>query len=138
MVHNHVKSAKHQDGKKRLGTKEKCEQDITKALKASDKVTHPVGETLPQDQRLYRVKVVTAFLQAAIPLNKLESLQDLLEENGFHSSDRRHMSDIVPLIFFSRAGTDKRGVKWQGSIDDFLWHNSPWQGDGYCCPVYQL
>jgi len=65
VVHNHVKSAKHQARKKRLSTKEKCEQDIAKALKvlkASDEVTHPVGETLPQDQRIYRVKVVTAFL----------------------------------------------------------------------------
>jgi len=78
VVHNHVKSAKHQARKKRLGTKEKCEQDIAKALKASDEVTHPVGETLPQDQRVYRVKVVTAFLRAAIPLNKVESLRDLL------------------------------------------------------------
>jgi len=78
VVHNHVKFAKHQARKKRLGTKEKCEQDIVKALKASDEVTHPVGETLPQDQRVYRVKVVTAFLRAAIPLNKVESLRDLL------------------------------------------------------------
>ena len=50
VVHNHVKSAKHRAGKKRLGIKEKCEQDIAKDLKASDEVTHPVGETLPQDQ----------------------------------------------------------------------------------------
>ena len=49
VVHNHVKSAKHQARKKRLGTKAKCEQDNAKALKASDEVTHPIGETLPQD-----------------------------------------------------------------------------------------
>ena len=42
------------------------------------------------------MRVVTTFLQAAIPLNKVDNLRDLLEENGFHLSDRRHMSDIVP------------------------------------------
>ena len=62
VINNHVKSAKHLAGKKRLGSKDKTEHDIVEALKASDQVTHPVGETLPQDERVYRVKVVTAFL----------------------------------------------------------------------------
>ena len=82
VINNHIKSAKHDAGKKRLGAK-KNEFDIAEALKSSDQVTHLVGETLTQEQRIYRVKVVTAFLRAAIPLNKVESLRDLLEENGF-------------------------------------------------------
>ena len=72
VINNHIKSAKHDAGK-----------NIAEALKSSDPVTHLVGETLTQEQRIYRVKVVTAFLRAAIPLNKVESLRDLLEENGF-------------------------------------------------------
>ncbi len=99
VINNHIKSAKHLAGKERLKSKEKSEQDIAESLKASDQVSHPVGETLPQDQRVYRVKVVTAFLRAAIPLFKLDSLRELLEENGYRLSDRRHMTDIVPLIF---------------------------------------
>ena len=98
VVHNHVKSAKHQAGKKRLAAKEVHDIDIAEALKASDEVAHQVGETLPQDQRVYRVKVVTAFLQAAVPLNKLEHFRELLEEHAFCLSDRRHMSDIIPFV----------------------------------------
>ena len=82
VINNPIKSAKHDAGKKRLGAK-KNEFDIAEALKSSDQVTHLVGETLTQEQRIYRVKVVTAFLRAAIPLNKVESLTYLLEENGF-------------------------------------------------------
>ena len=76
VINNHIKSAKHEAGKKRLGSKEKTKLDIAEALKASDKLIHPVGETLPQEQRVYRVKVVTAFLRAAIPLNKIDGLRD--------------------------------------------------------------
>ena len=47
---------------------------------------------------MYRVKVVMAFLRAGVPLNKIESFRELLEENTFHLSDRRHMSDIIPFI----------------------------------------
>ena len=38
-----VKYAMHHTGKKRLGTKERAECDITEASKASDEVAHPVG-----------------------------------------------------------------------------------------------
>ena len=98
VVNNHLKPAKHQAGKQRLAAKEKSECDIAEALAASDKESHPVGETLPQDQRVYRVKVVMAFLRAGVPLNKIESFRELLEENAFRLSDRRHMSDIIPFI----------------------------------------
>ena len=98
MIKNHIKSAKHAAGKERLVSKEKTEHDITEALKVSDQHDHTVGETLPEDQLVYRVKVVTAFLRAAIPLNKIDNLRDLLEENGHRLSDRRCMSDIVAFI----------------------------------------
>ena len=33
--------------------------------------THQKGETLPEQQQVYRIKVVTTFLRAGVPLNKL-------------------------------------------------------------------
>ena len=98
VINNHLKSTKHQAGKERLAKKEKAESDIAEALVSSDKELHPVGETLPQDQRVYRIKVVMAFLRAGVPLSKLTSFRELLEENGFRLSDRRHMSDVIPFI----------------------------------------
>ena len=47
---------------------------------------------------MYRIKVVMAFLRAGVPLNKLESFRELLEENAFRFTDRRHMSDIIPFV----------------------------------------
>ena len=58
------------------------------------------GETLPDKQQIYHVKVVTAFLREAIPLTKLDGFRDLLEENAYCLTDRQHtcMFDLVPFI----------------------------------------
>ena len=98
VIANHVLSAKHKTGKAKLGSKEAKERDIALALKQADEQCHPVGETLPIEQRVYRVKVVRTFLRAAVPLNKLATFRELLEEGGFRLTDRRHMSDLVPFI----------------------------------------
>ena len=79
-----------------MGSEEKTELDIAAALKVSDELTHPVKETLPQEQWVYQVKVMTAFLRAAIPLNKVKNLRDLLE-NGFCLNDQRHNIQTLSL-----------------------------------------
>ena len=63
--------------------KEAREKDIAVALAKHNEEQHLRGETLPEQQQVYRVKVVTAFLRADVPLSKLDSFRDLLEENGF-------------------------------------------------------
>ena len=94
----HCRSEKHTRGKIKLATKEKREQDIVKALGAYDKEIHPVGESLPTDQRVFRVKVVSTFLKAGVPLNKIDTFRDLLEEGGYRLAGRHPMSDLIPFI----------------------------------------
>ena len=53
IIQLHIKSEKHIRRKRKLVTNEKREQDIAKALGAYDKEEHPVGETLPIDQRIF-------------------------------------------------------------------------------------
>ena len=69
--------------------------DIVKALQKYDKRVNPVGQTLPQEQRLYRIKVVMTFLKAGIPLNKLDIFRDLLEEKATRLTDTY---DLIPFI----------------------------------------
>ena len=47
---------------------------------------------------MYRLKVVKTFLRAAVPLSKVDAFRDLLEENSFCLTDRRHMCDPIPFI----------------------------------------
>lgn len=98
VIANHVKSSKHKAGKARLEKKEARESDIASALRAHNEAVHLRGETLPEQQQVFRVKVVTCFLRAAIPLNKVDTFRDLLEETAFRLTDRRHMADYVPFI----------------------------------------
>ncbi len=42
--------------------------------------------------------VVTALLRAGIPLSKLDSFRDIIEENAYRLTDRRHMIGLVPFI----------------------------------------
>ena len=61
MVSAHLQSAKLKSGKRRLAEKQKQEMDIAEALQACDPDLHTKGETLPQDQRVYHVKVIRTF-----------------------------------------------------------------------------
>ncbi len=64
VINLHIKSEKHSQGKACLQSMNKREQDIAMALQKYDEEVHPVGETLPAQQRVYRVKVVSSFLKA--------------------------------------------------------------------------
>lgn len=110
-VKNHLSSKKHQEGKKKIEKKEAREQDIVQALQRYNKDCHPRGETLPESQQLFRVKVVRAFLQAGVPLAKIDHFRDLLEENGYRLSDRRHMLDFVPFILREEESQIKMAIE---------------------------
>lgn len=98
-IHNHVRSAKHVKGKEKLAKKEAREMNIADALQKHNEEVHLKGETLPDGQKVFRVKVVKCFLRAGVPLNKLDCFRDLLEEGAFRLSDRRFLSDLIPFIF---------------------------------------
>ena len=56
-----------------------------------------VGETLYSDCQTHRTKVVTAFLMPVIPLNKLDCLRELLEENSACLAGCRTLCDQLPF-----------------------------------------
>ena len=96
-IRNHVQSVKHK-GVKKMELKEARQKDIADVLKRHNEATHARGETLPDNQQIYRIKVATCFLRAGVLISKIVHFRDLLEENAFRVSDRRHMSDLIPFI----------------------------------------
>ena len=44
------------------------------------------------------MKVVTCFLQSAVPLNEMQFFRNLLEENAYCLTERHYMSDLIPFI----------------------------------------
>ena len=70
VIQGHVKAAKHADGKRRLERKDVRERDITVALRKHGDEVHQKGETLPESQQMYRVKVATAFCMLGYPMKR--------------------------------------------------------------------
>ena len=80
VINYHIKSTKHRNGKEHLLGKCRNEKTIADALMSYDSAAHPVGATLPESTRVYRVKVVTSFMKAGIPLAKLDDLRELFRQ----------------------------------------------------------
>ena len=85
--------------------------DIASALKRYDESVNPKGQTLPEEHRVYRVKVATAFLKAGVPFAKLECFRDILEENAFRLTDPRHMLHLVPFILEEEKSKIREEIK---------------------------
>ena len=72
MVLNQIKSSKHENDKQKLTLNKARERDIAEALEKHDAETQRKGKTLPEDQKVYKGRVVLAFMAAGIPLSKLD------------------------------------------------------------------
>ena len=106
-IKNHIGSKKHEDGKKRLEDKQARERDLAASLRRYNLEHHPRGETLPEFQQVYRIRVTRTFLQAGVPMNKLPIFRSILEENGHRLSDKRFMLDLVPFLLEEEEKTLK-------------------------------
>ena len=56
------------------------------------------GETLPDQQQVFCVKLVSSFLKAGVPLSKLDNFREIFEESVYHLADQRNMSNLVRFI----------------------------------------
>ena len=57
--------------------------DIAKCLKQYDEEQHPRGECLPENPKIYRIKVVSSFLKAGVLLTKIDSFRDVFEDHEY-------------------------------------------------------
>ena len=61
IITNYISCKKHNTSKEKLSSKEAKQKDIASSLKNFDTEHHPVGETLPMEQRVYRLKVLRSY-----------------------------------------------------------------------------
>ena len=98
IVKNHIESVKHRNAKERLAKNGARERDIASSLKKFNEQEHQKGETLPEQQQVYQVKVVSTFLKAGVPLGKIQKFRELLEENATRLTDKHGMYNHLPFI----------------------------------------
>ena len=109
--------------------KEARERDIAKCLKVHDNMSHPVGEILPMEQRVYRLKVLKTFFACDFSTFKTRSLQGYTR-GEYVSLDRHHMSDLVPLICAQEQADIKAEIS--GKPVSVVFDDKAWRGNGSC------
>ena len=98
VLKGHLQSEKHSRSKQQLLAKEARERDIATLLQQHQGDNHLEGESLPVGQQVYRVKVLMAFLRAAVPLGKIDCFRQILEENALRLTDHSHLSNLIPFV----------------------------------------
>lgn len=93
----HIKSQKHLSGKERLRQKAKRERDLAEVLRTYDDRNHP-KETLSMGSRVFRVKIITAFLKAGVAINKIDCFRSILEESSYRLTSGSHMAELIPVV----------------------------------------
>ncbi len=111
VLKSHLQSEKHSRSKQQLLAKEVRERDIATSLQRHQKDSHLEGESLPISQQVYRVKVLTAFLHAAIPLAKVDYFRQILEENALRLTDRSHLANLIPFVLQEEQAHLKEQIK---------------------------
>jgi len=56
------------------------------------------GENLSTECQVYHINVITTFPKNGVPLNKLDSFQELLEQHGTHLAGCSSLSDLIPFV----------------------------------------
>ena len=112
-IEYHIKSGKHDDGKKKLQKRKANDLDIAQSLMKYNKEVHGQGETLPEQQQVFRVKVVKSFLQAGVPLGKIDHFRALFEETGYCLTDKRFLFDLIPFILEEEKARIKQSIQGQ-------------------------
>lgn len=53
---------------------------------------------LPDSVRVYRLKVLSCFMKAGVPINKMDCFRNILEENSLRLSSSSLLSEMIPVV----------------------------------------
>lgn len=98
LVKQHISSKRHAQSKRKFLSEKVRQTSVCCALKEYEKRVHPVGETLPEADKMWRVDVVNHFLRAGVALSKVDRLRPLLEKNALRLVSARHLYALLPFI----------------------------------------
>ena len=68
---------------------------------------------LPEQQQVFHVKVVKTFLQAGVPLGKIDHFHGLFEETGHLLIDKRFLFNLIPFILEEERVRIKQSLQGQ-------------------------
>lgn len=115
VILQHIKSLKHANGKGCLKKNELRERKISDMLLNSmiSSITRLGRHFLMMPEFIYRIKVVSTFLKAGVPLLKADIFHSLLEERGFRLSDSSNLYQLIPFLHEEGKATIKKEINEQ-------------------------
>lgn len=97
---NHLQSQKHKTALSKFSEDKHKAQDISERLKQWD-ADHPddAGQGVPERTRLFRLDMVKAFMEAGIPLHKLDQVRNKLEKWSTEKlTASTHLKGNIPFL----------------------------------------
>jgi len=74
------------------------QQRITVSLKKYNSSGRHEGDTICDANSVYRIKVLTSYIKAGVPISKLKYFRDILEENSMRLTNPSHILQLVPFV----------------------------------------
>ena len=99
-----------------------------------DREVQPAGTSVAMEVRVYRAKVVEHFLQAGIPLAKIDELRGLLEENAFRPCHSSHLAHYIPPILRNEKLAIRQEI--EGKDVSVVFHGSTRHGEALAVVLY--
>ncbi len=97
-IKRHIYSKRHAASKRQRGKEGEKQQSIIASIHKFDQEHHPLGETIPENERSYRLEVVETFLKAGVALAKVGQFRNLLEKHGTRLACRSTLSRMIPIV----------------------------------------
>ena len=110
VIESHIASPKHKKGKQRRNSKILKGKRMSEVLRAYDREVYLIDETLTDKVRVHRVKVVRAMLKAGIPISKVDSFRDVLEDNSISLTSASNLCQFLPFILHQEVAALKESI----------------------------
>ena len=98
---------------KKLQQRKVYDSDIARSLKWYNAEVHGRGETLPEQQQVFRVKVVKYFKLMCHYVNLTFSMIFLKRQAIYRPTDRRFLFDLIPFILEEKKAHIKQSLHGQ-------------------------
>lgn len=117
IVEKHIGSKTHQNGKEMRKEEVLRQQRLVQSWTSyqsrhADKLSGTgLSATMPIEESMRRISVVTEFLKAGVPLTKINALRSLLEEGSQRLTHASHMASYVPFVLETEQNSIKEDLK---------------------------
>jgi hypothetical protein len=116
-IEKHFESERHQKWLVERDTAFSRGSSLLNFVVAATKVPIGEGANLPVDQKAWRLRVLSTFLENGVPVNKINNFRPLFESNSQYSlTDASHLAKLIPVLHSSMQAKTKEMIKGRWAV----------------------